>query len=240
DFLLVGFGGAGPLHATSLAAAVGIRRVAIPRSPGVYSSVGLVDTDLRRDDQVSVIESTSAIGDARALAMFESLESRGRVALEEQGMDATAIFHRRQLDMRYAGQGYELAVDVADGPVSLADADTAFHATHHRAFGFATPGEPTEVVNVRVGSIGRIESPSMGSVPADTNWEAATKGSRLAYFPELGGFVETAVYERTVLGQGAVVVGPAVLEEFDSTTVVGPDYQAEVSIGGILVIERRN
>jgi N-methylhydantoinase A len=237
DFLLVGFGGAGPLHANRLAAAVGIRRIAIPRSPGVYSSIGLVDTDLRRDDQMSVIEPTAAVADERALEMFTMLESRGRAALGEQGLDTAAIFHLRQLDMRYAGQGYELAVDVPEGAVSLDDAGAAFHAAHQRAFGFATPDEPTEVVNVRVGSVGRIKSPKMGSVPADTNWESARKGTRQAYFPEFGGFIDTVVYQRTSLGEGARVVGPAMLEEFDSTTVVAPGYQARVAVAGIVLIE---
>lgn len=237
DFLLVGFGGAGPLHANRLAAVVGIRRVAIPRSPGVYSSIGLVDTDLRRDDQVSVIELTAGVGDERAMDMFAMLESKGRAALSQQGLEAAAIFHLRQLDMRYAGQGYELAVDVPEGGVSLGDADAAFHAAHQRAFGFATPDEPTEIVNVRVGSIGRIKNPKIGSGPAETDWEAAAKGSRLAYFPESGGFFETSVFERTGLGEGAVVAGPALLEEFDSTTVIAPGYQARVGVSGIVLIE---
>lgn len=237
DFLLVGFGGAGPLHANRLAAAVGISRVAIPRSPGVYSSIGLVDTDLRRDDQMSVIEPTAELADERAQKIFATLESRGRAALVDQGVATAAISHLRQFDMRYAGQGYELAVDVPLGAVSVADADEAFHAAHQRAFGFATPDEPTEVVNVRVGSIGRIRSPRMGSVPSSTDWKVAAKGSRPAYFAESGGFVETAVFERTRLGEDAVVAGPAVLEEFDSTTVVAPGYRASVGTSGIVLIE---
>ncbi len=237
DFLLVGFGGAGPLHANRLADVVGAPRVAIPRSPGVYSSIGLVDTDLRRDDQASVLEPTSMVSEKRLMDLFVHLETRGRAALGEGGVGVELIHHLRQLDMRYAGQGYELAVDVPDGRVSMADAEEAFHIAHERAFGFAAPGEPIEIVNVRVGSIGQIESPGFGSVPAVTDWKLATKDWRLAFFPESGGFTKTAVYDRTALGYGAVVAGPALLEEFDSTTVVAPGNRATIVDQGIILIE---
>jgi N-methylhydantoinase A len=237
DFLLVAFGGAGPLHANRLAQTMDVRQLAVPRSPGVYTSVGLVGTDLRRDEQVALLRPTEEIDWAVVTETFENLEKRGREALGNQGVAVAELRHRRQIDMRYVGQGYELTVDAGVGADGLAAVEAAFHAEHERAFGFAAAGEPTEVVNIRVATIGSIDRPTMSEAPAFNDPSLALKGTREAYFAELGGYVASAVYDRGRLGVGAVVEGPALLEEFDSTTVVCPGYRARVVEHGIVLVE---
>ncbi len=237
DFLLVAFGGAGPLHANRLAQTMDVRQLAIPRSPGVYSSVGLVGTDLRRDEQVALIRPTEEIDWAAVTEMFEHLEKRGRDALGNQGIAVAEMRHLRQIDMRYVGQGYELTVNADERSDGMAAVEGAFHAEHERAFGFAATGEPTEVVNIRVATIGSIDRPTVRDAPAVNDPSLALKGTRKAYFAELGGYVDSAVYDRGRLGMGAVVAGPALLEEFDSTTVVCPGYHARVVEHGIVLVE---
>lgn len=238
DFLLVAFGGAGPVHANRLAQAMEVRELAIPRSPGVYSSVGLVATDLRRDDQVALLRPTEEVDDGILRETFEWLEKCGREALGDQGVALAGVRHLRQVDIRYLGQGYELTVDADDVPDVTRQIETVFHREHERAFGFSAVGEPTEIVNVRVATIGSIDQPSVRALAPQPDASIARKGTRPASFPELEGFTDTAVYDRGALGAGAVVQGPALLEEFDSTTVVCPGYRARVAEQGIVLVER--
>lgn len=237
DFMLVAFGGAGPVHANRLAQAMEIRELAIPPSPGVYSSVGLLGTDLRRDDQLALLTPSRQVEARSLLDAFEQLEQRGREALRSQGVALAGVRHLRQVDIRYVGQGYELTVEAPDSTDVVNHVEASFHAEHQRAFGFAAEDEPTEIVNVRVATIGSIDPAPVRVAKEKTDITFALKETRPAYFDEAGGFTGTPVYDRARLGRGAVVHGPTLLEEVDSTTVVAPGYQASVVDHGIVIIE---
>jgi N-methylhydantoinase A len=144
-------------------------------------------------------------------------------------------------DLRYVGQSFELTVPV---PAAVPDHETVarivetFHREHERAYGYNAPAEPVEWVHVRLTALGRIAKPGLRNWARDGEAEAAKKASRPVYFAEAAGFVECPVYDRSLLATGAVIEGPAVIEEPDSTTVLHPGYRGEVDgFGNLLVRE---
>jgi N-methylhydantoinase A len=141
-----------------------------------------------------------------------------------------AIEFQRQLDLRYVGQSFELTVPAGEAP------GERFHAEHDRAYGFAAPAEPVECVSLRLTSVGRIAKPPLRRL--DPGAMPEPKGRRPVYFAEEGGYVDCAIHDRYALPAGARLAGPAVVEEFDSTTVVHPGFTVRVDDVGNLIIER--
>ncbi len=233
EFVLIAFGGAGPLHANRLAAELAIPLTVIPRSPGISSAMGLLATDLVHDHARTVHRATTELGDVETEAAFAALESEGRAMLERDGVEADRIAFRRSAEMRYVGQSFELSVPIgADG---LAGALSTFHQEHRRAYGFAVPDEPTEVVTLRVAAVGRMPRPHIPRLPT-AGVEPQPRQVRPVYFGEHADFLRCAVYERAALSPGARIVGPAVMEELDSTCVVHPGYAATVDELGNLLL----
>jgi N-methylhydantoinase A len=230
DFLLVGFGGAGPVHANALARDAEIPTVLVPPSPGIFSATGLLTTDLKRDAAQTVVQRLDALDPAEAESVFTALEATGAEEMRHEGVAEDAIEFERRLDLRYVGQSYELTVP-AGGALAQ-----RFHAEHDRVYGFSAESEPIECVSLRLTTIGRIAKPppralARGGVPEATS-------RRDVYFAEAGGYGDCPIYDRYALGAGAHLAGPAVVEEFDSTTVVHPGYGLRVDDHGNLIIEK--
>ncbi|HJU48146.1 MAG TPA: hydantoinase/oxoprolinase family protein [Gaiellaceae bacterium] len=232
DFVLVGFGGAGPVHANALARDAELPRLLIPRSPGVFSATGLLVTDLERDAAVTIMRRLDDLDAAEVEASFTELERAGRAELEREGVAPGAIEFVRRLDLRYVGQSYELTVPWGDELLER------FHAEHDRVYGFSAPGEPVEAVSVRLTSIGRIAKPPPRRL--EPRGTAGPKETRRVYFAEAGGYVACPIYDRYGLAAGAAFPGPAVVEELDSTTVVHPGFAVTVDEIGNLRIERES
>ena len=230
DFVLVGFGGAGPVHANALARDAQMPTLLIPRSPGIFSATGLLTTDLKRDSAVTIMRPLDTLDAAQAEAMFVRLEQRGREELQGEGVAAAAIECLRQTDLRYVGQSYELTIPAGEGLLER------FHAEHDRTYGFNAPAEPVEVVSLRLTCIGRIAKPRPSRL--DTGGPVVPKQRRPVYFAEAGEYVDCPIYDRYALPAGAVLTGPVVIEEFDSTTVVHPSFTARVDDTGNLIIEK--
>ena len=230
DFVLVGFGGAGPVHANALARDAEMPTLVIPRSPGIFSATGLLTTDLKRDAALTIVRRLDELDPAEAEATFAELEAAGRAELEGEGIAGDAIEFLRQIDLRYVGQSYELTIAAGDGLLER------FHAEHDRVYGFAAPAEPVEAVSLRLTSVGRIAKPP--ARPLEPGDPAEPKERRPVYFAESGEYVDCPVYDRYALPGGASFPGPAVVEEFDSTTVVHPGFSVSVDALGNLVIER--
>jgi N-methylhydantoinase A len=238
DFALVAFGGAGPMHANRLAAEGQIPLTVIPPSPGITSSLGLLATDLTHEFSRTVRRKTLDLDLAMARTAFAEIEAEGRNMLAREGADAAHAVVRRYFEMRYVGQSHELTIELPAGELT-ADAMITliadFQREHERAYGFAAPGEPTEVVNFRATvlvpmprpSLARIRTPEKGTPISST---------RRVYFAELDGFVSAAIFRREQLPIDAVIRGPAVVEEFDSTTLIHPGYAATVDGYGNLLI----
>ena len=238
DFALVAFGGAGPAHANRLAALTDIPVAIIPQSPGTASALGLLVTDLKHDYATTLIQRLDQVVPHALEQTFRELEAQGRETLGREGMAEAAMEFRRQADLRYVGQSHELTLPLtteALGPAQLEQLLEQFHRTHDRAYGFSAPGEDVELVSVRLSAIGQIAKPALAPL-AKAAKEATAKGQRPVYFAENEGYVDCPVYDRYALGAGAMVQGPAIVEEIDSTTVVHPQYQVRIDDFGQMVL----
>jgi N-methylhydantoinase A len=231
DFVLVGFGGAGPVHANALARDAEMPTLLIPRSPGIFSATGLLTTDLKRDTATTMVRRLDDLDHDEVAATFARLEETGRAELDREGLDGAAVEFLRQVDLRYVGQSFELTIPAGEGLLER------FHAEHDRTYGFSAPGEPVEAVSLRLTSIGRIAKPPPRRL--EPGGQPDPKERRLVYFAEAGDYVDCPIYDRYALGAGAALAGPAVLEEFDSTTVVHPGFAVSVDEIGNLIIERQ-
>lgn len=244
DFVLIAFGGAGPLHANRLAAETEIPTTIIPMSPGIFSALGLLVTDLKHDYATTMIQRVEQLDAPAVENAFLRMEQEGRAMLAREGLTEHDMQFARQVEMRYVGQSYELALPLPNHRLDAGDLAALlaqFHREHERAYGFSAPEEPTEFVNLRLTALGRIAKPELhGLENKATDTSAARKTWRQVYFAEAGGYVDCAIYDRYRLGAGATLDGPAVVEEFDSTTVIHPGYCGRVDGYGNLFLEKGN
>ena len=242
EFALIAFGGAGPVHANRLIAETQIATALVPMSPGTASALGLLVSDLRHEYSATMIQRIDRADLAALEREFARLEADGRAALEREGSDPRDVSVVRQLDMRYVGQGYELTVAAPPAPMddgARAALIARFHDEHGRAYGYSAPSEPVELVNLRATVVGAIAKPALGRDAAREHLrDSAPAARRPVYFDEAGGYVECPIYDRYRLGPEAVVDGPAVVEEFDSTTVIHPGYRARADAFGHLHVSR--
>ncbi|MBO0905004.1 hydantoinase/oxoprolinase family protein [Jiella sonneratiae] len=232
DYALMAFGGAGPLHAVRLAQELDIARVIVPRNPGILCAMGLLLTDLRADFSATRLVPLEA---GRIDAIGEAVQ---KVAAEAEGWfeaEAIAPAARRMslsVDLRYEGQNYELTVPVPAGPLtgkSLERLKEEFVAAHVRMYGFAVPDERILCVTFRAEALGLVrkaELPVRELGPADAS--GAVTGRREIWFPETGGFTDSAIYARPALRPGMAFSGPAIVEQMDTTTLVPPGVTASV------------
>ena len=242
EFVLVAFGGAGPVHANWIAAELQVPTMLVPTSPGIFSATGLLVTDLKHDYSVTLIQRAEELDSGAIERAFAQMLEMGRGALDRDSMLPEQMSFERAAEMRYYGQSFELTVPLPDRPLQgdvLVAVLQAFHREHEQAYGFAAPDEPVEFVNLRVTAIGIIVKPALrrlersGGDPADE-----LTGRREVYFEETGGPTDCSIYDRYALPAGVEVPGPAIVEERDSTTVVHPGYTARVDDYGNLLVSR--
>jgi N-methylhydantoinase A len=237
-FALVGFGGAGPVHANRLASEMGITTTILPPSPGTFSALGLLLNDLRHDYSQTFLRRTATVDTDAMRAIFERMEADGRAMLLREQVPDADIAIEHHVEMQYVGQSYVLAIALPSGTPTAADmatAEQAFHDAHARAYGFSATNEPTQIVNVRLAAIGRIPPWEPRRVAA-TGPRPEPKQRRPVYFAEAGGFIDCPIYDRAALGHVTSIAGPAIVEEMDSTTVIHPGYRADVDEWGNLVL----
>ena len=232
DLVMVAFGGAGPLHANRLCAEMKIGLLIVPPSPGTASALGLLVTDLKHEFSRTRIMEEGAEDLDEINRVFASMEAEGRAVLQREGLADESIAFVRQVEMRYAGQSHELAIDFPAGEATagtLAGLRERFHTEHDRSYGHGYPEEPTELVNFRLSALGSIRKPRLREVaPQSGPVSEARKGTRQVCFDAAGGFVPTPIYDRRRLAAGHRLDGPAVVEETDSTTLVLPGYTVAV------------
>ena len=240
DFALVAFGGAGPLHANRLADGAEIPTIVIPMSPGTTSALGLLVTDLQHDYATTVMQRLDRLDPGALEDSYQGLERQGRMALEREGVRAEDVRLLRQVDVRYVGQSYELTIPLRNGRVAaeeFAQIRDRFHRAHDQAYGYSAPEEPVELVNLRLAAVGTIAKPRLRRLlDAERDPAAARKATRPVYFAEAGGAVDCPIYDRYLLPAHAIVDGPAIVEELDSTTVIHPGYRARVDDYGNLIL----
>jgi N-methylhydantoinase A len=233
EFALICFGGGGGVHAADLARALRLPKVVVPRHPGAFSALGILLSDVVKDSVRTVFLPVPEGGrhsPQRSRDLWRDLEHRfaileraARAELEHEGFSAELARAERRLDLRYAGQSYELSVPLRR------DFRRLFHQQHEKAYGYAHPGRPLEIVNVRLRLT--IETPKLQlrarSVHLPDPSRARMK-TRPVWFA--GRFHPTPLYDRERLQAGARIAGPAVVVEYSSTTVVPPDFDCCVDV----------
>jgi len=240
DYVLVPFGGAGPLHASQLAAELGIRTILVPETPGALSALGLLMTDLRTDFSRTHLVAAVPDNASRFEELFGELTHAADEWFEAEGIPAQRRELHRILEMRYAGQNYELPVALPEGPIDaamLAELQRRFATEHERMYGYSEPGEPVQGVTFRVEALGRVDRPPLNARPlGGSDTRAAQIDSRGVYVAEHRDFVERPVYAREKLRPGNELRGPCIVEQMDTTTLLLPGDTAQVDAYGNLVV----
>jgi N-methylhydantoinase A len=226
DFMLLAFGGAGPAHAARIARDLGMAGVIVPLYPGVYSAIGLMMSDVKHDYVQSKMDPIAALAPGDVDAMFARLAEQAVAELRADGFGEAQVGLQRALDMRYAGQGYEITIP-SDTTADLAELRTTFDARHQAMFGHSAPDEPVEIVSYRVRGIGKVPPVEMPRFArAGTSLGDALRETRRVRFD--GETIACPVYQREKLDVGLRVAGPAVLDQLDCTTVICPGQVARV------------
>ena len=239
DYVLVPSGGAGPMQAVAIARALGVGKVLVPPTPGVNSAVGLLATDLKHEI-VRTFMTRADQADPRALeAVFGEMEAPTRALLAQEGVSEDRIEIRREIDMCYFGQSFQLRVPMTVG-IDAATAEAmsrAFHDRHEEVYGFCDREGATLFVNLRLTAIGKVDRPRLRQIEKGTDDAGgARKGRREVYFSSAGGVVDCDLFDRGKLLFGNRLRGPAIIEQMDTTTVVPPDATVLVDRHGSLEI----
>jgi N-methylhydantoinase A len=230
DFMLLAFGGAGPVHAGRIARDLGMAGLIVPLYPGVYSAIGLIMSDVKHDYVQSKMQPMSALSAEEVNRMFARLEALAAADLRDDGFAPEHIKIQRALDMRYAGQGYEITMP-CDAP-ALADGGLdglrrQFDQQHQSMFGHMAPEQAVEVVSYRVRGLGLVPPVELPRFkPTGATLADAKRTTRQARFD--GRDLECPVYQRERLDVGLTLRGPAILDQFDCTTVIHPGQTARV------------
>ena len=245
DYALVAFGGGGPLQAAEVAALIGIREVIIPVFPGINSALGLLTTDLLYDAVKTQFQFSHALDVARLRAAFDSMETEINAQFAADGISLADIEYKRAGDLRYAGQGYELRIDIPMTALGVDDFEhvfNAFHRLHEAEYGHAFPANTIEIVNVRLSGIGSV--PKLVQLPSLGEGELADAITHrdAVMFQSDGGIdaFDTVFYRRDKLPRGAHIDGPAIVLQNDTTTLVPPAFQCWVDDAGNLRLSALN
>lgn len=240
DFTLVAFGGGGSMHAAALARELKIKRVLIPVATSVFSAWGMLMTDLRYDLIQTTIRRTNSITPVELQAIWDSLEKEAVRYFQQENLRTTDLVFSRFADMRYLGQEHTVKVPVPGGRLDAAaikEIEERFHALHEQHYTFRLEDSQIEFVNFHLTTFGRVKKPELARLQTGSaDATRALKGHRPVHF-DVEGWQESAIYERSLLGAGATITGPAVVEEPASSTLLFPGQRLTVDPYGNLIIE---
>src|ERR1700754_3369938 len=230
EFALVAFGGAGPLHANAVAALMGSFPVIVPPSPGLLCALGDLVADFRNEFARTLIRLVSEATPEEVLAVLDELEGRARTWMADEGIAPERQGVTFAADMRYHGQGYEIPGPLDPAEIrggDLAALEERFNGLHDQLYGFRMPNTASEIVNLRAVATGDLPKPELpeAEVEGDDAGGAIVEQGEILFAGERR---PTPIYDRAVLRPGNSFAGPAIVTEFDSTTVVLPGYVAEV------------
>jgi N-methylhydantoinase A len=244
-FTLLPFGGAGAVHAAAVAEELGMRRILVPARPGAFSALGLLCTDVVHDYIRSELRPLAEISAECAEEVFRQLEERARAELAAEGMRPADARFTRELDLRYTGQGYELRTPLDGLFIGMLTADSLgaardrFDERHAQIHGHAAKERPVEIVSYRLRvrvAVPKYEPRAQAAPPAPRPAAGAIKGRRRAAFN--GTIMEATLYERDRLDIGASIAGPAIVEQFDATTVIPSGWNGQVDGYRNLILAR--
>lgn len=238
EFSLLALGGAGPLHANALGKLSGSFPVIIPPTPGVLSALGFLQSSIRNEFSRTYIKALSETDDNEIVSALEALNEESHKWLLQEEVPNDRCDVRCEIDVRYYRQGYEIPVEITIQDIKsqgLAILRSIFDDIHEKIYGFKMDTE-LEIVNIRSIAIGTVDSPKIpvseeGMVDSAN---AIIDAEHQAYFE--GAFLQTPIYDRTLLMPNNKIVGPAIIVQKDSTTLVLPNYVAEVDLQMNLLI----
>lgn len=241
SFTMVSFGGGGGIYAAAVAREIGIKEVLVPRSPGTLSAFGLLVSDFETDGVKTLFVRDAAQAEIETVETeFLRLESHGEEELTREGVDGVPIRHRRTAEMRYEGQAYELevAIDTPFDAAARRRAVDGFHEVHRQVFGHFNTARQVEIVNLRV-----VSYQAAADLPGDALSGELPRGGRVVHpaavrraaFP-VAGELDAPVYRRLDIAAGAVVEGPAIIEQADTTVVIDTGQRVTIGEAGNLFI----
>ncbi len=237
DFAMVGFGGAGPLHSAQIARELHVPTLIVPRVPGHFSALGMLMSDLRHDYVRTYYKSLAESDFNEIRRIFAGMVDEARALLRNEGTAADAMAFQYFLDIRYVGQEFPIQTPVEEAAIAggdMARIRAAFDEIHDRRFGHHAPGEAVELVNIRLTATGKRERSRFPELPPSTT-DALIARRNVIFDDSLEG-IDCPIYDRERLGPGARVSGPAVVQEYASTTVLFPGDEMQVSPSGEMIV----
>ncbi|MEW5922264.1 MAG: hydantoinase/oxoprolinase family protein [Bacillota bacterium] len=233
-------GGAGPVHAASLARVLGIKKILVPKTSSVFCALGGVIADVRHDFVKSITSRTSSVDINMINDAYMEMKETGDHYLSKEGIPPQERYYKRSVDMRYKGQYHELEVPVPDGEINekvLKALVEDFHQIHESLYSYRDVTD-TEMINLRLAAYGKVYTPPLKEQPfVSTDVSKHFKGKRDVFFKESGGFVPTSIYDGDSMETGNMVEGPAIIEVKTSTIVVPPNATVTVTPFDSFLIE---
>jgi len=245
DFSLVVSGGAAAVHAVRLAQELRIPRVIVPLTPGTFSALGLITADTRYDIFRSYVSRTSQADPQHMEEIYREMKEEGLSKIGELGFTKKEIVLQYKIDMRYVGQAHEVTLEVPTEITeqkmdykSIKKLGEMFHQQHQYLFGHSSPDAAAEFVTLSVSATGPIAKGRMFEIEkGSTSPDQAKKAIRKVYFEEFNEYVDCPTFERLSLKANNVIIGPAIVEQMDSTTVIPPKQKATVDKFGNIIID---
>lgn len=234
EFALVAFGGAGPLHGAHLARDMDIPTIIVPPHPGVAAAMGCLLVDFRHDISKTYVKNVNEVSLEELENVFIEMEKEAVELLVEEGVGSDNSTLMRYVDMRYKGQWRSLAVSISNNLLSLDEVLEAFYQEYEREFAFSDRNQVVEIYGLRVTAIGTVPKPEFPTYESTGTMEDALKEVRNVYFD--GEFLPTNVYDREKIPVLSEIQGPAIVDQLDTTTVIPPDFTANVDIYRNLII----
>ena len=238
DFALFAFGGAGPLHACALARELAIPKVLIPARPGLTNALGCTVADVRHDHVRTINRPLSAVVEGVIAQVFREQLDAGHATIVRERVEVTRIDAIHSADMQFQGQSHILSVAIPDPDITLPALRALFEAAYWQRFGVELPEIRPVLVNLHTAVIGRRKPVSLKAIAAaapKASLKEAEVGRRPVWFT--GGWVDTPVYRREWLPDGATFTGPAIVEQLDCTTVIEPGTDALLDAIGNLILK---
>jgi N-methylhydantoinase A len=237
DFVLFAYGGNGPLHAVALARELSIPTVVVPPEPGNFSASGMLIADARLDTSQTFVGRLDATITSAVDEAFLAMEATALEAIRRE-IKADAVTFERQLEMRYRGQRHNIKVAITNlsDPAAIRE---AFERDYRRRYGHSDERAPVEVQALHLSAVARLRRPELARMTRPQAPGSAARGTRKVYFEQGHGAVDTPVFDRFALSPGFKGTGPAVIEEYGSTTIIWPGDRFEIGTLGEIRIDCR-
>lgn len=240
EFVLVAFGGAGPMHACTTAEELDIETVLIPEMPGIFSAWGMLQSDIRQDLSRTLQVTTCNVDLGNIQDKFEEMTAEAKVLLEKQHITEDTCEFIRSADMRYLGQEYTVRVNFSTTgdvtPEVMTALENEFHQLHHQIYGHSNPGGEVEIVNLRLVGLGHLEKIEKKESQQTSSAVPVPVKTQKAIFN--GKEYDASVYMRSDLVTGQKVMGPAILEEFTTTSVIPPNWEVTIDEYRNMLVKR--